>query len=234
MVQATTNILSTTITALNIGVTNSGSTTVGGPLVDHNWLLLAHALLTILGYVLLMPIGALILSLLGGVRWHWLNQVLASGLAILGAGVGIYLSTLYNNLSRFNSSHQIVGLLVSAAVVTQVLLGWWHHRVYKQTQHPTQYGVVHRYFGWVVIIVATANGALGFNLASYVMYTVPYVVAAYIFVAVTAGTVIWARFRKNFRTKRRASRSPDHDSSYSLVRLQQPSPIPIDETAVSV
>jgi hypothetical protein len=46
-----------------------------------------------------MPLGTLILRLLGWTRIHGINQTLASILGIAGAGIGIYISTLYNRVS---------------------------------------------------------------------------------------------------------------------------------------
>jgi hypothetical protein len=46
-----------------------------------------------------MPLGTLILRLLGWTRIHGINQTFASILGMTGAGVGIYMSTLYNRVS---------------------------------------------------------------------------------------------------------------------------------------
>jgi hypothetical protein len=50
-------------------------------------------------FVGLMPLGALILRVLGWPRIHGINQILASILGIIGAIAGIYIGTLYNRVS---------------------------------------------------------------------------------------------------------------------------------------
>jgi hypothetical protein len=53
----------------------------------------------IFAFVGLMPLGTLIVRLLGWSRIHGINQTFASILAIIGAAIGIYISTLYNRVS---------------------------------------------------------------------------------------------------------------------------------------
>jgi len=57
------------------------------------------ACIMVLTFVGLMPLGTLILRVLGWTRIHGINQTLASILGITGAGIGIYISTLYNRVS---------------------------------------------------------------------------------------------------------------------------------------
>jgi hypothetical protein len=57
------------------------------------------ACIMIFTFVGLLPLGTLILRLFGWTRIHGINQTFASILGMTGAGVGIYMSTLYNRVS---------------------------------------------------------------------------------------------------------------------------------------
>ncbi|GIJ86385.1 hypothetical protein Asppvi_005273 [Aspergillus pseudoviridinutans] len=102
----------------------------------------------------------------GSVRWHWLNQTVASVIAIIGVLIGFWLSTMYTKSQSFNSSHQIIGILVAIAMIAQWGVGFWHHRLYKLRQASTNYGVFHRYFGHIVVFFAIVNGGIGLKWSS--------------------------------------------------------------------
>ncbi len=60
---------------------------------------LFHALIMIFCFVALMPMGILVIRLGEWVRWHAVNQAIALALVLVGAGLGIYISTLYLRVS---------------------------------------------------------------------------------------------------------------------------------------
>ena len=45
-------------------------------------------------------------------------------------------------------------------------MGFWHHRVYKQTKLPTRFGIVHRYFVHIIIFLTMVNGGIGLTWSS--------------------------------------------------------------------
>jgi H+/Cl- antiporter ClcA len=49
-------------------------------------------------FVILMPLGLVLLRVVESVRWHAINQTLAAILAIIGGAIGIYLGLMYNRV----------------------------------------------------------------------------------------------------------------------------------------
>lgn len=61
------------------------------------------AAIMILAFGVLMPFGMVILRIMESVRWHAVNQSVAAILAIIGAGLGIYIGTMYNRVSGWQA-----------------------------------------------------------------------------------------------------------------------------------
>lgn len=59
----------------------------------------AHAAIMLAAYVIIFPLGAILLRFLESVKAHYIVQTLGLLATIIGAGVGIYLSTMYNHVS---------------------------------------------------------------------------------------------------------------------------------------
>lgn len=79
---------------------NDGSTLVGKVTEGMNdWVAVVHAVFMVGCFVGLMPFGVLILRVGEWVRWHGLNQGVAMIGVIVGFGLGIKTSTLYNRVS---------------------------------------------------------------------------------------------------------------------------------------
>lgn len=180
---------------------NGFTTTVGASLSgstysDSNWPSVIHALLLCGAFILLMPTGVIFLRVVPqSVRWHWINQTLAAGMAIIGGLGGLYLSTMFTKSSSFNSAHQLVGIFVVLAVIVQWVLGYWHHRQYMLTQSPTKYGPIHRYFGQAVMLLGVLNGGIGLTWSAAAR---PFIIGYTVVVAIVGvgviGAVVWARF----------------------------------------
>lgn len=144
-----------------------GTRPVGDVSNDSNWPAVIHALALCGAFILLMPTGVVLLRVApGSVRWHWVNQTVASVIAVIGVLIGFWLSTMYTKSQSFNSSHQIIGILVAIAMIAQWGLGFWHHRLYRLRRAPTNYGVFHRYFGHIVMFFAIVNGGIGLKWSS--------------------------------------------------------------------
>ncbi|KAJ6105048.1 hypothetical protein N7486_003737 [Penicillium sp. IBT 16267x] len=142
--------------------TSVGSALSGHVISDSNWPSIIHALCACGALILFNPTGVVFLRILPkSVRWHWINQTLSSALAILGIVIGFYLSTMFTKSQSYSSSHQVLGILILLAILAQWAMGGWHHLVYRRTQSPTRFGVVHRYFGYVVFFLAVINGGIG-------------------------------------------------------------------------
>ncbi|KAI0430689.1 hypothetical protein F5Y09DRAFT_306994 [Xylaria sp. FL1042] len=124
-----------------------------------------HAVFMVLAFVGMWPFGILVLRVGGSVRWHGVNQAVAFGLVFVGAVLGFVISTTYNRSKKFNTPHQIIGIIVFIFVIAQLVLGFLHHRIYKKTQQPTKLAPIHVWLGRLVILLGVINGFTGFPLA---------------------------------------------------------------------
>lgn len=184
--------------------TSTGSEQDGPISDDNNWPAIIHGIAACVAFVIFMPAGVIFLRIApSSVRWHWVNQTFASILAIIGIIFGFYLSTMFTKSDSFNSAHQIIGMVVTAAVVIQWLIGFWHHALYKKFQRPTYYGVGHRHFGRIVIILAIVNGGIGL---SWSYATTKEIVAYSIIVGVLSILTIVAVLWKKAVVKRQTGR----------------------------
>ncbi|KAK3937408.1 hypothetical protein QBC46DRAFT_392792 [Diplogelasinospora grovesii] len=179
----------------------------------RDWAAAFHAVIMVLVFVGLMPMGVAMLRIGRWVRWHGINQGVAALGVIVGAGLGIYISRRYNRSKSFGTPHQIVGLVVLLAVVVQFCLGFWHHRIFKRTQQTTKLAPWHVWLGRVVIVVGILNAFLGFPLALAPGYN--YILAGLVIAIVPLFLCLlfWTRFFKASRGRRQQGPPPAYDPS---------------------
>lgn len=187
-----TSLLSTTASSFT---TSSGATENGHPNNDSNWPVVIHAGVLSFVFLILMPGGAIFLRIIpASVRWHWVNQTLATILAGIGGVAGIYLSTMYNRSKGFSSPHQLLGLLCVLAVLVQWSLGAWHHYQYKKYQRATKFGLVHLHLGRVILVLAIFVGTIGLGWSSIKpAISIAYAIFGGVVVAVVLILSIWKR-----------------------------------------
>jgi hypothetical protein len=65
---------------------------------DHDFAPPLHACIMIVAFFGLMPFGIIVLRIFNSPRLHALNQSLSAAGALLGAGLGIYIGTMYNRV----------------------------------------------------------------------------------------------------------------------------------------
>ena len=138
-----------------------------------------HAIIMVFCFVGLFPFGSLVLRFGNWVRWHGINQSLGLVLVIIGFGLGVHTSKFYNRVSekpydvsrsrmltqnwqskKFNSAHQVIGILVFTFILVQFGLGFMHHRQFKKTQQKTKMAPIHVWLGRLIIILGVVNGFL--------------------------------------------------------------------------
>lgn len=184
-------------------INSVGSSQDGEVTSDSNWPSIMHALCACGAIILLMPTGVVFLRLSPrSVRWHWVNQTLSSIIAIIGIFIGFYLSTMFIKSESCDSTHQVLGILILLAILAQWGMGSWHHLSYKRTKSPTKFGMVHRYFGHIIVFVAIFNGGIGL-VWSYASHAV---VVAYSVVVTIIGLGLiavfgWARWNSKLDKK---------------------------------
>lgn len=166
MTQATSNEGQVPAPNSGIGFELSGATEADDVKTDDNdWGAIIHAIVMCIAFVIIFPLGAILLRLIESVRWHSIIQFIAMVVAIVGTGTGLYVSFQYNRSRDVSSAHQIIGILVFLGVIVQFALGFIHHRMYKKYQRPTWLGKTHLFLGPAVLIIGIINAPLGFNLA---------------------------------------------------------------------
>lgn len=225
MLHATAQSSSIVVPTANF--TSSGSTASAS--TTSTSVLVIHAALTVFGFLVLMPTGAFILRFMDSVRWHWVTQLLASIIAIVGGVIGFSVANTYYDSRKQAGGHKGIGIVVLIATAVQVLIGWWHHMVFKRKGQGTFFGPVHRYFGWVVMAAGIANAGIGLDLVVSTTGVVVYIVIAYIFlvtVFVSVMVIKWRKARaKNFPEIRHGvegNYAPSSANSIPLEHYEQP------------
>ncbi|ROV94566.1 hypothetical protein VMCG_08145 [Cytospora schulzeri] len=204
---------------------NDGASLVGKVTEGMNdWVAVIHAVFMIGCFVGLMPFGILILRLGEWVRWHGLNQGVAMIGVIVGFGLGIKTSTLYNRSKNFNSAHQIIGLIVFIFLLGQFVVGFMHHREFKKTQKPTKLAPIHVWMGRLIIVLGIVNGFLGFPLArspgyDYVLLGLVLAVTSVILFVLSFKLLV-ARYRRRRQARPQTDVPPGYNAEPWIVHGQ--------------
>jgi hypothetical protein len=191
----------------NGGSTNGNSNTGFTPLSSYHGnsntrtMLIAHAILASLAFVLLFPSGAIFIRLASfpGVVWlHAGFQIFAYIVYIAAFGLGVYLATEMKLLDHY---HPIIGIVVLVMLFFQPILGWMHHLGFRKYQRRTWWSYSHIWVGRIAITLGIINGGLGLKLADSMGMSskggiVAYgVIAGFVWLAWVAAMVVGERRR---------------------------------------
>jgi len=123
-------------------------------------LVIVHAICLAGSFLLLFPAGVILLRFFGSVRFHWMLQVFALCVCVLGLVIAIVFSVMDPEFSSFDSAHQILGIIAVVALAVQAFLGYRHHHQYKKIGQRTWVSHSHIWVGRVVVILGMVNGIL--------------------------------------------------------------------------
>ena len=123
-------------------------------------LVIIHAICLAGSFLLLFPLGVVALRWFGWFRSHWMLQILATLLCVIGLIVAIALSTMDPEYASIDESHQIIGIVAVAALIFQAVLGYLHHRNYKISGGRTWFSYSHLWVGRMVIVLGMVNAVL--------------------------------------------------------------------------
>lgn len=147
----------------------SGSQAGGAPSIDaesFDKMVVAHAVLMIIAFVILFPFSALTLYLFpsfGVMMAHAPLQLFTLILAVAGMGLGI---TMARSSSQLSENHSIIGIaVVSWMIIFQPGIGYLHHRYFRKTGRKSCFAYLHRWSGRAVIVLGAVNVGLGFKLS---------------------------------------------------------------------
>lgn len=126
---------------------------------------IAHAVLTIVAFVIMFPFFALGLHLFPTtwtVNTHGFLQLLTLAIAAVGTALGISMAHQFELLQNY---HPIIGMVVVAGLILfQPAMGILQHRYFRRTGGKNSFAYVHRWFGRLMIILGVVNAGLGFHL----------------------------------------------------------------------
>ncbi|XRM45673.1 hypothetical protein ABZX51_008750 [Aspergillus tubingensis] len=149
--------------------TNPSTTSSPLPnLTKMTHILISHATLMALSFVLFYPLSALLMPLpislpISKFRLHMPLQIFTMLMTLAGFGCGIYLA---HETGQLRTAHPILGIIVVGVLVLfQPAMGWLQHFGYVRTGGRTVWGVCHRWLGRGVIVVGVVNGGIGIHVA---------------------------------------------------------------------
>lgn len=182
-------------------------------------LIIIHAVCLAGSFLLLFPLGVVALRWFKWVRVHWMLQIFATLICVLGLIIAITFSAMDPEYDTFDQGHQIIGILAVVALIIQALLGYQHHRNYKKTGQRTAVSHSHIWTGRTVIVLGMVNAVLGFSLAGYTPETIGIAVIAIVVLAITLAIVYFGARRSKRSAVPPASSEP---STIALSRYNTP------------
>ena len=178
------------------GVTHTGFS--GGSRVG----IIFHGIFMAACFVVFFPLGALLIQLPFRLAFwlHLIWQMCTVLGVIIGFSLGIYISVNSRLNSKLDSPHQGLGIATFSLVLIQTALGFLHQRIFKKTQSPSFFGIIHRFLGPAIILFGIVNGALGLKLANNDGKIAPYF-AAVLVIAFVCTLGQWIFRRRKMRNK---------------------------------
>ncbi|KAH7368993.1 hypothetical protein B0T11DRAFT_69157 [Plectosphaerella cucumerina] len=179
----------------------SGSGSSGGGAVSQSEstlapgsVLLAHGVGMTIAFVVLYPLGAILMPLLGKWLVHAVWQIVALLLMWAAFGLGVVYARDHGYL--FKQSHTILGTVVVALITIQPLTGLVHHNHYKKHGGRNAVSHSHIWFGRIVLALGIINGGLGMQLASSSnAWVIAYSVIAALMTVLYIGAIVFKRMR---------------------------------------
>jgi hypothetical protein len=133
---------------------------------NYDKVVMAHAILGGISFVVLFPLGAIFLRLVnvsGFVLIHAAIQLFALSIAIVVLGLGIWMA---NSSDQLDLAHPILGIVVIGCLLLQPLTGAAHHLLYRRDGHRRKLlAVPHVWWGRAFVTVGIINGGLGLQLS---------------------------------------------------------------------
>lgn len=204
---------------------NSGSSSSGGvsQSTSNNQtprLIAAHGIIMAITFVIMYPIGSILMPLLGKWAIHAAWHIVSFIMMWVGFALGVVVSQ--RTFINFTASHTILGTVVTALMVVQPVLGFVHHRQYLKTQSRGAISHAHIWYGRILMLLGVINGGLGLQLASAAQS----LIIAYAVVAAIIGVAYIAVKLFDFFRKRRTGslRSEKIGSNGSTGRHDKYSP----------
>lgn len=127
--------------------------------------LIAHAVLFGLAFVILMPLGGIIMRLQRnrtGVTIHASMQLISLTFSIIGMGLGIWIALAFHKL---DTAHAKIGLVLVSFLILQPVSGFLRKQGNREIGGRSPLAWVHVSIGRGVLLLGAINGGLGVLLA---------------------------------------------------------------------
>lgn len=170
-------------------------------------LIVVHAVCLGGSFVLLFPLGIILLRWWGSFKLHWIIQLLATTISVAGLVAAVALSMLDPEYRSFGKGHQIIGLVLVGYLLFQVALGYFHHLQYQKTKRRSWLSHLHLWLGRGVIIFGMINAVLGFLLADNKNIAIGAGILCFIIILSSAIIVIWGNRRRRSKVKMSSANS---------------------------
>ena len=199
---------------------NAGASAVFDDVTVSNHMPGVHAALMCVTFLLIFPVGALVMQFLKRALWHAAVQVIGFVAVFAAFGVVIPIARQYNKVcttripaivrrrltcpqsKNFNSAHQVIGLLILAGLLLQVGLGLVGHSTYVRTNQSSPFSKIHFFLGPFIMVLGLINAGVGFNFAGNshlnILYAIIVVVVVVVFVAII-GCQLFCRSRRKYK-----------------------------------
>ncbi|KAL5094544.1 hypothetical protein Trisim1_007129 [Trichoderma cf. simile WF8] len=163
----------------------------------------AHGILMSVIFVIMYPLGAALMPLIG----KWYIHASWQTIAFLGmwAGLGLGVTIARNQNVFFDQAHSRLGIILVPLISLQPLFGLIHHINYLKTQKRGFFGHLHCWYGRALMIIGIVNGGLGLQLGNApTRYIIAYSVVAGVTTLIYLASIAlgWSRAtRKEHQSK---------------------------------
>ncbi|KAI1855488.1 hypothetical protein JX266_000353 [Neoarthrinium moseri] len=182
---------------------NSGSSSSGviedTSNMDTPKLIAAHGVVMAITFVILYPIGSILMPMLSNWVVHAMFQTVA--FLLMWAGFALGVISAHRTKYDFTVTHTLLGTVVVCLMVLQPALGWVHHTHFVKHQKRSVVSYAHIAYGRSLMLLGVINGGLGLQLAG----APGRLVVAYAVVSAVIGVLYAAiKLTTSFRKRRGA------------------------------
>ncbi len=191
---------------------------------DGQAILIAHAVLASLAFVLLFPAGSILIRL-GSFRGLWLVHGLFQTFAYLvytaAFGIGLWIVTKAAPDTLIGHYHPIIGIVVFFLIFFQPMLGYMHHVRYRKLHKRTLWSYGHLWIGRAAVTLGMINGGLGLLWGTQTGFYVPSTGQVVAYGVIAGGMwVLWLTAsvlgeRRRARARAKKTEAPTHKEQYA-------------------
>ncbi|RYP04208.1 hypothetical protein DL764_004598 [Monosporascus ibericus] len=177
-------------------------------------ILTAHWVIMFIVWLILFPLGSVLMPLFGNWIFHATWQSVTFVLMWVGFALGRF---AFNRFGETGSTHTNFGTVIVCLMVLQPIGGYMHHRYFLQHKRRGAISHVHIWYGRALMLMGVVNGGLGIRWAADGEIRGSPLMIAYSVVA--AGMAVIYLGGKGFgvaRRRRRGAAAAEKDTNSSV------------------